>query len=74
MREVIVTTVGNSLGVALPEDVLAKLKVGEGDRLLVVETATGVELSVCDAEVAGQLAVAKEFMGKYRNVLRRLAE
>ena len=74
MREVKVTTIGNSLGVVLSKDVLAKLKVGKGDRLLVVETPTGVELTAYDSEVAEQLAVAEGFMRRHRDVLRKLAE
>ncbi|HVY86182.1 MAG TPA: AbrB/MazE/SpoVT family DNA-binding domain-containing protein, partial [Caulobacterales bacterium] len=36
--------VGNSLGVVLPKEVLAKLRVGEGDQLSVTETPDGVAL------------------------------
>jgi putative addiction module antidote len=74
MHEVKVTTVGNSLGVILSKELLAKLKVGKGDRLLAVETPNGIELTAYDAKVAEQLVVAQRFMRKHRDVLRKLAE
>lgn len=74
MREVKVITVGNSLGVVLPKDILAKLKVGKGDRLFVVETPNGVELTAYDPELAHQLERAEAIMREDRDVLRKLAE
>ena len=47
---------------------------GQGDRLLIVETPSGVELTAYDSEVAEQLAVAEGFMRRHRDVLRKLAE
>ena len=52
MREVKLTSIGNSLGVVLTKDILVKLRVGRGDKLFVVETANGVELTPYDAELA----------------------
>lgn len=74
MNETKITTIGNSLGVVLPRDVLAKLKVGRGDRLLVIDTANGVELTPYDPEVARQLDAAEAIMRDDRDVLRKLAE
>ena len=36
------TTVGNSVGVILPRELLAKLRVDKGDSLYVVETPEGI--------------------------------
>lgn len=66
--------IGNSLGVVLPKDTLAKLRVGEGDELHVVETPDGVELRVYDPEVERQLEVARKIAHRYRNTLRELAK
>ncbi len=74
MNETKITTIGNSLGVVLPRDVLAKLKVGRGDRLLVIDTANGIELTPYDPEVARQLDAAEAIMRDDRDVLRKLAE
>jgi putative addiction module antidote len=74
MHQVKITSIGNSLGVILPREVLAAMKVTKGDRLFVVETAGGVALTPFDEAVAEQLAVAARIMREDRDVLRKLAE
>ena len=39
-----VTQIGNSLGVILPRDVTARLKLEKGDELVYVETPGGIHL------------------------------
>jgi putative addiction module antidote len=67
-----VTTVGNSLGVILPKELLERLRVGKGDVLQVVETADGIRLTPYDAEFARQLEVAEAVMRRDRDLLRKL--
>ncbi len=74
MHEIKLTAIGNSLGVVLTKDLLAKLRVGKGDRLFVIETANGVELSPYNPELANQFEQAARIMHEDRNVLRKLAE
>ena len=74
MIRVKVTTVGNSAGVVLPKDALARLNVGKGDVLYLVETGDGYTLTAYDPEFAEQMAAAEEGMRCYRNALRKLAE
>ena len=69
-----VRRIGNSLGVVLPKEVLAKLRVGEGDQLSVSETPEGVALSPYDEELQRQLDVGRDIMRRYRNTLRELAK
>lgn len=69
-----VTTVGSSVGVVLPREILTKLRVEKGDSLYVHETPNGVELTAYDPEFAEQLEVAKQVMRDNRNLLRKLAE
>jgi putative addiction module antidote len=69
-----VRKIGNSLGVVLPKDVLAKLKVGEGAELTVTETPGGLILSAYDDEVARQIEIGRDLMKRYRNALRELAK
>jgi putative addiction module antidote len=69
-----VRKIGNSLGVVLPKDVLAKLRVGEGDELNVSETPEGVALQRSDAELQEQIEAARRAMKRYRNALRELAK
>jgi len=69
-----ITQIGNSLGVILPKEMLATLKVGKGDMLICSETPSGYQLSPYDPEVAKQLEAGREFMKKYRDTLRALAK
>ncbi len=73
-RTLKVRKIGNSLGVVLPKDVLAKLRVGEGDELSVSETPDGVALQLHDAEFQEQIEAARRAMKRYRNALRELAK
>lgn len=68
------TSIGESLGVVLPREVLQRLQVGEGDSLFALETPTGVELTPYDPEVETQLQVARRVMLEDREVLHKLAE
>ena len=67
------TTVGNSVGVVLPKEILRKLRVEKGDTLYVVETAEGIELTAYRPDFAAQMVAAEEIMRKNRDVLRKLA-
>lgn len=73
-RTLKVRRIGNSLGVVLPKDVLAKLGVGEGAELTVSDTPDGVALSAFDDEVARQVEIGRDLMKRYRNALRELAK
>ena len=66
--------VGNSTGVVLPRELLARLRAGKGDTLFVLETPGGVELTPYDPEFARQLELAEGIMCAERDVLRQLAE
>ncbi len=69
-----VTQIGNSVGVILPKEVLARLKVQKGDSLFVTDLADGVALRAYDDEFAEAMGLAREIMRKRRNVLRELAK
>jgi putative addiction module antidote len=69
-----VTTIGNSVGIILPKDILAKLRVEKGDRVHVTETPNGIELVPFDPVLARQMEVAHKVMRKHRDVLKKLAE
>ncbi len=62
-----VRKIGNSLGLVLPKEALAHLRVGEGDTVSVSEAADGsLRLSPTSTEVAHQMAAAQEVMERYR--------
>lgn len=68
------TTVGNSTGIVLPRELLAKLRVGKGDTLYATETANGIELTPYDPDFAAQMELAEGLMREDRDALRKLAE
>jgi putative addiction module antidote len=74
LAKVKVTTVGSSSGVALPKEVLAKLRVGKGDTLWITETPEGVLLTPYSAEFAEIMEAAETVMREDRDVLRALAK
>jgi len=69
-----ITTIGNSVGIVLPREVLAKLKAAKGDTLYLLDTPDGVELTPYDQSFAEEMEVARRIMRENRDVLRRLAE
>ncbi|MDH4451190.1 MAG: AbrB/MazE/SpoVT family DNA-binding domain-containing protein [Rhodoferax sp.] len=68
------TQIGNSVGVILPKEVLARLKVEKGDTLFMSEAANGVTLSTYDPEFEAQMTEARRIMKKRRAVLHELAK
>jgi putative addiction module antidote len=66
--------IGNSLGVILPKAELDQLGVGEGDKLYVVRTPTGIRLVPYDPDFADALEAARDFMRRHRDTLRELAK
>ena len=69
-----ITTVGNSAGVILPKELLAKLRLEKGDELFVTETPDGIKLMAYDPAFGKQMAVAERIMRENRDVLRKLAD
>ena len=69
-----ITTVGNSVGVTLPKEVLAKLHVGKGDTLCLTETPDGVLLTPYSAEFAEIMEAAEIIMRENRDTLKALAK
>lgn len=67
--------IGNSVGIVLPKEALAYLKVDEGDTLTMTEAPEGsLRLSPHKAEVARQMAAVQDVMKRYRHTLRELAK
>jgi putative addiction module antidote len=74
MVRLTVRKIGNSLGVILPQEALAALKVAEGDSLLLTESPDGYRVNTYDPEFERKMAIAEEGMRRYRNALRELAK
>lgn len=69
-----ITSIGNSAGVILPKELLARLRLEKGDELFALETPDGVKLTTYDPTLAAQMEVAEGIMRQDRNVLRKLAK
>lgn len=69
-----VTTVGNSAGVILPKQLLARLRLEKGDALYATELPDGIKLTPFDSKLAEQMEVAEKVMRKRRTLLHKLSE
>ena len=68
------TQIGNSVGVILPKETLARLKLGKGDTVFMTSAANGVNLTPYDPELEEQLKLGREFMRDYRDTFHLLAK
>lgn len=69
------TQIGNSVGVVLPKEVLARLRLEKGDTVFVTETANGgVTLTPYDPSLDEQLEIGREFMREFRDTFHQLAK
>jgi len=69
-----IIAIGNSAGIILPKETLARLKVEKGDLLYITEGSQGIRLVPFDEDFARQMEAAREVMRENRDVLQRLAE
>jgi putative addiction module antidote len=68
------TRIGNSVGVVLPKEALAKLQVEQGDTLFLTESPDGYRITPYDPEFGAQVDAAKAIMKRRRMALRELAK
>jgi putative addiction module antidote len=68
-----ITAIGNSAGVILPRELLARLRVDKGDALYATELPDGIKISPFDPTLVAQMEVAEQVMRDDRAVLRKLA-
>jgi putative addiction module antidote len=67
--------IGNSVGLIFPRELLARLKLKEGDKLHVVEqTERGLKLSPYDPTHARAMEIARRSFRKYADTYRALAK
>lgn len=69
-----ITSIGNSAGVILPKELLARLRLDKGDELYALETPDGIRLTTYDPDFAAQMEVAERVMREDRELLRKLAQ
>ena len=67
--------IGNSLGLILSKDMLARLELKEGDKLFVIDEPEGAfRLSTFDPRHASVMEIAREIMDEYKDTFRALAK
>ncbi|HWD26782.1 MAG TPA: AbrB/MazE/SpoVT family DNA-binding domain-containing protein [Rhizomicrobium sp.] len=66
--------IGNSVGVTLPKEVLAAMKVDKGDTITMTSAPDGFRVTPYDADKSSQMELMRQVMKKRRNALRELAK
>ena len=67
--------IGNSLGLILPKELMARLKLKEGDKLHIVEqTERGIKLTPYDPKHAEAMEIARRSFHKYVDTYKALAK
>ena len=67
--------IGNSTGVILPKELLARLNLSQGEWVYVTELPDGgVRLTPYDPDFEEVMRLADEIMDEYRDTLRALAQ
>ena len=67
--------VGNSVGLVLPKEALARLHASEGDALYLTEAADGgFRVTAANPEFARKMKVAEGLSRRYRHALKELAK
>jgi putative addiction module antidote len=66
--------IGNSVGMVLPKELLARMNLAEGDTVQVVESVDGLLLTTMPKETEAQLELGREMMKRYRESFAALAK
>lgn len=74
MHALKLTQIGNSVGVILPKEILAKLKLEKGDTLYLTDSPDGMRITPHDPVFQDQMRAARDIMKSRRAVLRELAK
>ena len=74
MQQLKLTQIGNSVGVILPKEVLARMRLEKGDSVFVTETPNGLAITPLDPAFEKQMLKARSIMKKRRAVVHELAK
>ncbi len=66
--------VGNSLSTIWPKELLARLKVKDGDQLYAVETQHGVMVTPYDPQFEKTMQNAEKVIGRFKNAYKELSK
>ena len=68
------TQIGNSVGVILPKEVLANLKLEKGQSVFLTETPDGYVVTPYDPALEEQMMAGRDFMREFRDTFHALAK
>ena len=74
MQTLKLTQIGNSVGIILPKEVLARLKLEKGDTVFLTDAPGGVTITPNDPSFEEQVNLGREFMREYRDTFNALAK
>lgn len=74
MHALKLTQIGNSVGVVLPKEILARLKLEKGDTVFLTDSPDGYTITPYDPALAEQLEAGREFMREFRDTFHELAK
>ncbi len=74
MQSLKLIQIGNSVGVILPKEILARLKLEKGDTVFVTETPDGFAVTPYDPALEEQINAGREFMREFRDTFHQLAK
>ena len=74
MHTLKLTQIGNSVGVILPKEALARLKLGKGESVFLTETPEGYALTPYDPALEVEIQAGREFMREFRDTFHQLAK
>ena len=68
------TQIGNSVGVILPKEAMARLKLAKGESVFLTETPDGYVLTPYDPALEEEIAAGRAFMHDFRDTFHQLAK
>lgn len=73
-RLITLRRVGGSIGTTLPKEMVDRLDLAAGDRVLAVETEQGILLTPYSEDLEADLAATRRAAKRYRPALRELSK
>ncbi|HNB80289.1 MAG TPA: AbrB/MazE/SpoVT family DNA-binding domain-containing protein [Rhodocyclaceae bacterium] len=74
MHALKLTQIGNSVGVILPKEILARLKLEKGDTVFLTDSPEGLRITPYDPSIAEQIEAGRDFMREFRDTFHELAK
>jgi putative addiction module antidote len=74
MHTLKLTQIGNSVGVILPKEALARLRLEKGQSVFMTETPEGMVLTPYDPALEEQIEAGRAFMRDFRDTFHQLAK